>query len=171
MKKQANASAVTVTIETPGGLNSQTGKSEEIEILAYLTDRVRGTQTYLEQLFTQNLFEWVTGKIRDDFSTDIFMEYQAEIETNRNLTAELNAAKIRIDGASSYLTRYEAQIKEDRANKDAMINKLSAEINQIRHVLNEERETFNAVEQERNWLKSQVKDLKVMLFDLQNKPA
>jgi hypothetical protein len=169
MRKTADQNTVTVTIETPGGLNSQTGKSEEVAILALITDRVRGTQTYLDSLFTGDLLDYFKGKVTDDFCPDIMAEYNAEVETNRTLTRDLQAANLRAENIDRDRAFLADGNKQNVANKDAMIDRLTFTVSEVRECLNTERYEHKLAMTERDSLAEQVTKLKVMLFDLQNR--
>lgn len=169
MKKQTDESSVTVTIETPGGLNSQTGKSEEIKVLALITDRVRDTQTYLSSLFTPELLDYVSGKIRDDFAPDIYMEYQAEMETNRNLSRDLVTAQTSITLLNSDKEDLKILAKCEISKRDKTIGLKEDYIRELSVALGDVRRDYISLKCERYTLTEKVTALKVMLFDLQNK--
>jgi hypothetical protein len=169
--KKTNESIIEVTIEAPSGINSQTGKSEEIEILNRITNRFKGTQTYLSMLFTENLVEWFNGKVRDDFSADLFMEYQAEMENNRNLSADLQTARTSINLLNKDKEDLKILAKAEIDKRDKTIGLKEDYIHELSEALADVRREHREVIQERMSLSAEVTKLKVMLFDLQNNAA
>lgn len=162
---------ITVTIEAPCGINSQTGKSEEIAILAAITDRVRGTQTYLDSLFTDGLLDWFTGKVRDDFAPDMFMEYMAELETSQTIRVELQKARSEVDGLKRDKESMEWGRKCDIDKRDKMIGQKEDYILKLGKSLGEVRRDYATMKTERDTLSDTVIKLKVQLFDLMNEKA
>ena len=169
MKKASEI--IEVTIEAPCGINSQTGKSEEIEILNRITNRFRGTQTYLDSLFTTDLLDYFSGKVKDDFCPDIMAEYVAEQETNRTLAAELAAAKTQIECRDNDYNRLKELAKDELSGKNNMIDRLTSTVSDLQRRYAEQGSDKFAAARDRDALAEQVRDLKVMLFDLQNKKA
>ena len=170
MTKQVNKT-ITVVIDAPCGINAQTSKSEEIDILAAITDRVRGTQTYLDSLFTDELLQFFAGKVKDDFCPNIMAEYYAEIENNRNEHDALLKAKGEIDSLKREKELNAQYDSRKTMEQDNAITKLNITVSDLRAALSEEREQSRLNAIERDTLAETVKNLKVMLFDLQNKHA
>jgi vancomycin resistance protein YoaR len=169
---------ITVKIDTVNGLNSQTGKSEEIAILQEITERMAGTQTYLESLFTGDLLEWFEGKVHDDFCPNIMAEYHAELENSRNYQNELYAANTQIANLTAQIDRNKENARSMIAAKESTIADLTDRLTahqvvlaKCRVALTDEQSIKAAIISERDDLKAQIKDLKVMLFDLQNSKA
>jgi len=160
---------IEVTIEAPSGINSQTGKSEEIEILNRITNRFKGTQTYLSMLFTENVVEWFNNKVHDDFSTDLFMEYQAEIETNRNLSVEISKSQSSLEFQTKRMEELAVAYQNELETRDRTIGENKAYMAEVREALSQSRRDWMQVDSEKNKLTAEVTKLKVMLFDLQNK--
>jgi hypothetical protein len=171
MKKKIEQNAVTVVIETPGGLNSQTGKAEEIAVLSLITDRVRGTQTYLDSLFTDGFFDYVAGKIKDDFAPDLYMEYMAEIENNRNLSADLSKARTSIDLLNKDKDDLKILAKCEIGRRDKEIENKINYIKELGVALGDARRDYITTKNERDSLADQVTALKVKLYDIQNATA
>lgn len=169
--RKADQNAVTVTIETPGGLNSQTSKCEEVSVLALITDRVRGTQTYLDSLFTDELVAFFADKVQSDFCPNIMAEYYAELENNRNLTHDLQSARTSIDLLNKDKDDLKTLAKHEIEKRDKVIEEKNALLNVRQIALAEACMQKNEFMRERDSLAEQVKSLKVMLFDLQNKVA
>jgi len=162
---------ITVTIEAPSGINSQTGKVEEMEILAAITNRVRGTQTYLDSLFTDELADYFNGQVKNDFCPNIMAEYYAQIETNRNQAGELARANMKIDCLEHDVERYKEAYRVSLTNRQDMIDRLSDTVNVLRVAMSNERQEFMTLKQDRDNMAEQVDKLKIKLFDLMNKDA
>lgn len=169
--RKADQNAVTVTIETPGGLNSQTSKCEEVSVLALITDRVRGTQTYLDSLFTDELTAFFADKVQNDFCPNIMAEYYAEMENNRNLTHDLQSARTSIDLLNKDKDDLKTLAKHEIEKRDKTIAFKEGYINELGEALANVRREHREVIQERMTLSAEVTRLKVMLFDLQNTVA
>jgi hypothetical protein len=169
---------ITVKIDTVNGLNSQTGKSEEIEILSLITERMAGTQTYLESLFDAALLDWFKGQVHDDFCPNIIASYYAEQETNRNLNSELQKSNLIIESMEKQIESNKDNARALLAGKDKAIEQ-GAELLNSRQInlaacqvaLGDERRIKEAITSERDELSNQVIKLKAMLFDLQNNLA
>ena len=160
---------IEVTIEAPCGIGSQTGKSEEIEILSRITNRFGGTQTYLASLFSAALLEYFSNTVKDDFSPDIMADYRAEMENRRKADAEAASLRTQLESRNKDYERLENMAKGELIGKNNTIKQFEAAVDDLRRRLAEKANQTSCAEQENMRLTEQVKELKVMLFDLQNK--
>lgn len=170
MKKTAEQS-IEVTIETPTGINSQTGKSEEIEILSRITNRFRGTQSYLASLFTNNLLDYFSDAVKDDFCPDVMADYRAEMENRRKYESELSSARISNELLNKDIEKLRDQARCELEYRNKKIDEHQKVIDDLRMRLAEKSNDVQCANQEVGRLAEQVRDLKVKLFDLMNNAA
>lgn len=79
-------------------LGAQTAKAEEVLLLMAIAEQFDGKDMYLSSLFSKQLLEWFSSRVRDDFSTDIIEELESYRKTNADLNRlmredEANAMK------------------------------------------------------------------------------
>jgi hypothetical protein len=105
-----------------GGLNSQTGKSDEIAIVEELHRKFSGSGTYLEHLFSMPFVEWVKSQIKDDLSCDIHSDLVAagmEVSRLNSLNAALSQVSERnAKGLEEEISKWKARWQE-KENDDA----------------------------------------------------
>ena len=64
-------------------LSAHTSKASEIEVLKQIAAQFKGTQTYLEMLFTPDFVDWVSARIKDDVSADMCADLLDEMKEHR----------------------------------------------------------------------------------------
>jgi hypothetical protein len=166
MKKNES---IEVTIEAPCGIGSQTGKSEEIEILSRITNRFRGTQSYLASLFTGSLLEYFEGTVKDDFTPDIMADYRCEIENRRKAEAALSSANTSNHILTQDIEKLREQARCELEYRNKKIDEYQKVIDDLRMRLAEKSNAHQCANQENIRLSEHVRDLKVKLFDIMNK--
>jgi len=110
-KKQGKEIEVEVCV-TEGHLN----KTLEIEILQNMSDAFKDTDTYLASLFTQELVNWATEQIRNDFPPDIFDFFRREEAAAHAQRQDANEAltneKMNVDDLGKEVDRLKKEVKE-----------------------------------------------------------
>lgn len=165
----------TIEIRISGGKpNVKMTKAEEIEMLEKIAEQFKGSQTYLEQLFSEKMLAWCRYQIGNDFSCDMAEELRScektitemskkddehdiEIETAQKLILEL-----RKDVEAKLQAWRDAQdeIREvKRQRNDAMVNK-----NWMEQLIQQERELAEEMKElELVYLKAKLFDLNEMI--------
>ena len=164
----------TIEIRISGGKpNVKMTKAEEIEMLEKIAEQFKGSQTYLEQLFSEKMLTWCRYQIGNDFSCDMAEELRScektitemskkddehdiEIETAQKLILEL-----RKDVEAKLQAWRDAQdeIREGkRQRNDAMVNK-----NWMEQLIQQERELAEEMKKKHEL---ELVYLKAKLFDL-----
>jgi len=171
----------TIEIRISGGKpNVKMTKAEEIEMLEKIAEQFKGSQTYLEQLFSEKMLAWCRYQIGNDFSCDMAEELRScektitemskkddehdiEIETAQKLieTAQKLILELRKDVEAKLQAWRDAQdeIREvKRQRNDAMVNK-----NWMEQLIQQERELAEEMKKKHEL---ELVYLKAKLFDL-----
>ena len=109
-------------------LDATSGKSEEIAVLEKLVRSYKGTGTYLEGLFSNNLLGWFRNQVQDDFTGDIMDTLEgshADLARNNtdkvSLRNEVSGYKKRIDDLE-YL--HKCEISRHKKEVESLENRL-----------------------------------------------
>ncbi len=169
---------VKVKIEgVEGGLNSQTGKSDEIAIIEELHRKFSGSQTYMEHLFSLPFVEWIKSQIKDDLSCDIHSDLvHGGMEVGRltSIISSLQEKERRDAHASEFeVSKWRARWQEKENDDARHVQELFKEREERQLGQQERMEKLNEMtdmlEQEREdsmKLADQVVSLKAKLYDL-----
>jgi len=137
-------------------LDATSGKFEEIAILEKLVRSYKGTGTYLEGLFSNNLLGWFRNQVHDDFTGDIMDALEgSHADLARNNTDKVSLRN-EIDGYKKRMSdleymhgceirKYQKEIEslESRIeHKQAYLERVIAENTVMRNNLNAEVLTY-----------------------------
>jgi len=119
---------VTIKIEAKEGINVNTCKATEVEILTAIQKRFAGTGTYLSGLFSENLTRWFECQVKNDFTGDIWDivdGYQDEVARKSTEISELKSA----------LANQSRVFADEKSDLDYKVRRLQGELVSTRESL------------------------------------
>ena len=149
-------------------------KQEDINTLAQ-TSNETPESSYLADLYTPEMVEWVIQQISCDFSPDLYAAYESETKLNADLRQKLSDSRVKVQ------RKEESRVREDaewqRANQQLKTRNIDFQL-RINAANDAKWEAENAAQQLRGaqedlaeTIEQQAEEmlkLKALLFDLQN---
>jgi hypothetical protein len=137
-------------------LDATSGKSEEIAVLEKLVRSYKGSGTYLEGLFNNELLGWFRNQVQDDFTCDIMDTLEgshADLARNNtdkmSLRNEIDSYKKRIEdleyihGCETRKYQKEIEALESRVeHKQSYLERVIADNTEMRNRMNSDVLTY-----------------------------
>lgn len=139
-------------------------KTAELIVMRRLVDEFKNTGLYLESLFTEKLYNWVSNQIKDDIGPDV-MEWafdRTKEHQLRNQVSELISRNQSLESTNKFL-------EECNKTKDELITQLGGSVEKWKEQSVDLAFKVNQLHEECEKLDEQNTRLKAHLYDLQNK--
>jgi uncharacterized protein YdcH (DUF465 family) len=148
-------------------LTSASGKNEEIDALRALAAAIPDN-TYLHDLFTPALVDWVAGQLQNDFPPDIYDLFEHEKTTNnaeaQKARADLTTANAQIES----LTRRAESLNETIQHQNARIESLTDQLQASQSRFEQMWDDQENLQRELSEAEQKIIILKAKLFDLEH---
>ena len=158
-------------------LTSKNSKQDEIDALKKMAEcagTIAGEDTYLAQLFSSKMVEWVERKIRDDMPADLFQVYEDQAEMTGQARIERSEFRRQVEAGDHQISKLQeelAAVKKMAASahdhQAEQISKLKIELEEQRKFGWEMKEETHTKERKIDALEDEIIiKLKAKLYDL-----